>query len=37
MNISAKTEYACLAVLELATRYGSGETVRVRDIPCSKG
>ena len=32
MNISAKTEYACLAVLELASQFGSGEPVRVKSI-----
>ncbi len=32
MKISAKTEYACIAVLELASRYGSGEPVRIRKI-----
>ena len=32
MKLSAKTEYACLAMLELAARYGSGEPVRVRAI-----
>ncbi len=32
MNISAKTEYACLAVMELAAHYGSGEPVRVNWI-----
>ena len=32
MKISAKTEYACVAVLELASRYGSGEPVRIRKI-----
>jgi Rrf2 family protein len=32
VNVSAKTEYACLAVLELATRFGSGEPVRVGHI-----
>jgi Rrf2 family protein len=37
MNISAKTEYACLAVLELATHYGSGEPVRVRSIAEAHG
>ncbi len=37
MNISAKTEYACLAVLELATHYGSGEPVRVRSIADAHG
>jgi Rrf2 family protein len=32
VNISAKTEYACLAVIELAAHYGSGEPVRVNWI-----
>jgi Rrf2 family protein len=32
MKVSAKTEYACLAMLELAARYGSGEPVRIRSI-----
>ena len=32
MNISAKTEYACIAVLELAANFGSGEPVRIRSI-----
>lgn len=32
MKISAKTEYACIAMLELAQRYGSGEPVRIRTI-----
>ncbi|HID76933.1 MAG TPA: Rrf2 family transcriptional regulator [Planctomycetaceae bacterium] len=32
MKISAKTEYACVAMLELAARYGSGEPVRIRTI-----
>jgi Rrf2 family cysteine metabolism transcriptional repressor len=32
MKISAKTEYACIAVLELASRFGSGEPVRIRKI-----
>jgi Rrf2 family protein len=32
VNISAKTEYACLAVMELAANYGSGEPVRLRSI-----
>ncbi|MCS7306630.1 MAG: Rrf2 family transcriptional regulator [Thermoguttaceae bacterium] len=32
MKISAKTEYACIAVLDLASRYGAGEPVRVREI-----
>ena len=32
MKVSAKTEYACLAMLELAARYGSREPVRIRTI-----
>src|SRR5215475_4460834 len=32
MKFSAKTEYACLAVLELARAYDSGEPVRIRTI-----
>lgn len=32
MKISAKTEYACVAVLELASCFGSGEPVRIRKI-----
>jgi Rrf2 family protein len=32
VNLSAKTEYACIAVLELAARRTSGEPVRIRDI-----
>ncbi len=32
MKISAKTEYACVAMLELASRFGSGEPVRIRKI-----
>jgi Rrf2 family protein len=32
MNISAKTEYACLAVMELAANYAGGEPVRIRAI-----
>lgn len=32
MKISAKTEYACIAVLELASRYGGQESVRIRQI-----
>ena len=37
MNVSAKTEYACIAVLELAASYGSGEPVRVRAIADTHG
>ena len=32
MRISAKTEYACIAMLELASQYGTGEPVRIRRI-----
>jgi Rrf2 family protein len=32
MKISARTEYACVAMLELASRYGSGDPVRIRKI-----
>ena len=32
MKISAKTEYACIATLELASRYGSDKPVRIRKI-----
>jgi len=32
MKISAKTEYACIAMLELAANFGSGEPVRIRRI-----
>ncbi len=37
MKLSAKTEYACLAVLELAARYESNEPVRVRTIADEHG
>lgn len=37
MKISAKTEYACIAMLELAGRYAAGEPVRVRDIAEAHG
>jgi Rrf2 family protein len=32
MKISAKTEYACVAMLDLAAKYGSNEPVRIRRI-----
>ena len=32
MKISAKTEYACIAMLELASQSGTGEPVRIRRI-----
>jgi Rrf2 family protein len=35
--VSAKTEYACVAMLELAVRHGSGEPVRIRDIADQHG
>lgn len=35
--VSAKTEYACIAILELATRHDSGEPVRIREIADSHG
>ncbi len=32
LNISAKTEYACIAIVELAAHFGSGEPVRIGTI-----
>jgi Rrf2 family protein len=32
MKVSAKTEYACIAMLELSASFGSGEPVRIRKI-----
>jgi Rrf2 family cysteine metabolism transcriptional repressor len=37
MKVSARAEYACLAVLELAMRYGSPEPVRIRRIAVNHG
>ena len=37
MIVSAKTEYACIAVLELAARHAVGEPVRIRDIAEAHG
>jgi Rrf2 family protein len=37
MKVSAKTEYACLAMLELAAHYGSNEPVRIRAIADEHG
>jgi Rrf2 family protein len=37
VNLSAKTEYACLAVLELALHHESGQPVRVREIADTHG
>jgi Rrf2 family protein len=32
VRVSAKTEYACIAMLELSERHGAGEPVRIRSI-----
>jgi len=37
VNISAKTEYACVAMLELAAQYERGEPVRIREIASKHG
>lgn len=37
LNISAKVEYACVAVLELAASYGSGQPVQIRRIADRQG
>ncbi len=37
MKLSAKTEYACLAVLELARAFESMEPVRIRNIAAEHG
>lgn len=37
MKLSAKTEYAALAMLELAMRNSSGEPVRIREIANAHG
>ena len=37
MHVSAKTEYACLAVLELALSYDSGEPMQVRRLATAHG
>lgn len=37
MRVSAKTEYACIAMLELAASFGSGEPVRIRKIADDHG
>ena len=37
MNLSAKVEYACIAVLELANQFASGEPVRLRTIAETHG
>ncbi|MFV1965657.1 MAG: Rrf2 family transcriptional regulator, partial [Pirellulaceae bacterium] len=37
MNVSARTEYACIALLELAGHFESGRPVRIRDIADANG
>jgi Rrf2 family protein len=37
MHLSAKAEYACIAVLELAASFGSGEPVRINHIAETHG
>jgi Rrf2 family cysteine metabolism transcriptional repressor len=37
VKVSAKTEYACIAMLELTASYGSGEPVRIRKIAEENG
>jgi len=37
VNISAKTEYACIAVMELAAHYASNDPVRIRSIAETHG
>jgi Rrf2 family protein len=37
MNLSAKSEYACLAMLELAKEYDSGEPLQLRCIAAEHG
>jgi Rrf2 family protein len=37
MIVSAKTEYACIAVLELAARHAKDEPVRIREIADAHG
>jgi Rrf2 family protein len=37
MKLSAKTEYACIAMLELARRFDEGQPVRIREIADEHG
>ncbi|MCA9195980.1 MAG: Rrf2 family transcriptional regulator [Pirellulaceae bacterium] len=37
MHVSAKSEYACIALLELAASFGSGEPVQIRKIAETHG
>lgn len=37
MRVSAKTEYACIAMLELTVAYSAGEPIRIRNIAEAHG
>lgn len=37
MRVSARTEYACVAVLELAASYSAGQPLRIRSIAEAHG
>lgn len=37
VNISAKTQYACIAMLDLAANHGLGQPVRIRSIADKHG
>ncbi len=37
MNVSAKTEYACIAMIELAARFEGGQPARLREIVEAQG
>jgi Rrf2 family protein len=37
MKLSAKTEYACLAMLQMAQQYSSGEPLQIRRIADEQG
>jgi Rrf2 family protein len=37
MNLSARTEYACVAMLELSANFGSGEPIQIRRIADAHG
>src|SRR5262249_8270767 len=37
MRVSAKAEYACISVLELAAKYGASQPSRVRDVAEAHG
>ncbi len=36
-NVSARIEYACIAILELSTSYGSGKPLQIRRIADRQG